>query len=40
MIAGSILQARGYRNFTEIEGGFGAIKQTDIAVTDEVRKVS
>ncbi len=40
MIAGSILQARGYRNFTEIEGGFGAIKQTDIAVTDEVNSLS
>jgi rhodanese-related sulfurtransferase len=28
MIAASILQARGYRNFTEIEGGFKAIKTT------------
>ena len=27
MIAASILQARGYRNFTEIEGGFNAIKK-------------
>lgn len=27
MIAASILQARGYRNFTEIEGGFNAIAQ-------------
>ncbi len=28
MIAASILQARGYRNFTEIEGGFGANRKT------------
>jgi hypothetical protein len=25
MIAASILEARGFRNFTEIEGGFNAI---------------
>ncbi len=30
MAAASILQARGYRNFTEIEGGFNAMKKTDI----------
>ena len=30
MIAASILQARGYRNFTEIEGGYGAISKTGI----------
>lgn len=30
MIAASILQARGYRNFTEIEGGFNAIAKTTI----------
>ena len=29
MIAASILQSRGYRNFTEIDGGFSAIKATD-----------
>jgi hydroxyacylglutathione hydrolase len=29
MIAASILQARGYRNFTEIEGGFAAIAKID-----------
>jgi hypothetical protein len=29
MIAASILQARGYRNFSEIEGGFNAIKKTE-----------
>lgn len=28
MIAASILQARGYRNFTEVEGGFNVIKKT------------
>lgn len=30
MIAASILQARGYRNFSEIEGGFAAISKTGI----------
>ncbi|OWK74050.1 MBL fold metallo-hydrolase [Flavobacteriaceae bacterium JJC] len=34
MIAASILQARGYRNFTEVEGGFSAISQTDVPRTD------
>lgn len=29
MIAASILQSRGYRNFTEVEGGFNAIKKFD-----------
>lgn len=32
MIAASILQARGYRNFSEIEGGYGAICKTGIPV--------
>jgi glyoxylase-like metal-dependent hydrolase (beta-lactamase superfamily II)/rhodanese-related sulfurtransferase len=36
MIAASILQARGYRNFTEVEGGFSAISKTDIPKTDFV----
>ena len=36
MIAASILQARGYRNFTEIEGGFAAIAKTAIPKTDFV----
>lgn len=36
MIAASILQARGYRNFTEIEGGFKAIAATTIPKTDFV----
>jgi hydroxyacylglutathione hydrolase len=30
MIASSILQARGYRNFTEVEGGFDAIKKNKL----------
>jgi rhodanese-related sulfurtransferase len=34
MIAASILQARGYRNFTEIDGGFSAIAKTAIPKTD------
>jgi glyoxylase-like metal-dependent hydrolase (beta-lactamase superfamily II)/rhodanese-related sulfurtransferase len=36
MMAASILQARGYRNFTEIEGGFNAIAQTDVPTSDFV----
>ncbi len=36
IIAASILQARGYRNFTEIEGGFKAISNTTIPRTDFV----
>lgn len=36
MIAASILQARGYRNFTEIEGGFNAIAKTNVPKTDFV----
>jgi rhodanese-related sulfurtransferase len=36
MIAASILQARGYRNFTEIDGGFGAISKTVVPKTDFV----
>jgi hydroxyacylglutathione hydrolase len=34
MIAASILQARGYRNFTEVEGGFNALAKTPLAKTD------
>lgn len=30
MIAASILQARGFRNFSEVEGGFNAIKKTEV----------
>lgn len=36
MIAASILQARGYRNFTEVEGGFNAIKNTSVPVSNFV----
>ncbi|UEG50129.1 MBL fold metallo-hydrolase [Ferruginibacter lapsinanis] len=36
MMAASILQARGYRNFTEIAGGFAAISKTDLPKTDFV----
>lgn len=37
MIAASILNKRGIRNFTEIEGGFGGIKKTEkIPTTDFV----
>jgi len=36
MMAASILQARGYRNFTEIAGGFGAISSTNVSKTDFV----
>lgn len=34
MMAASILQARGYRNFTEIEGGFKAIAATEVSKSD------
>jgi hydroxyacylglutathione hydrolase len=36
MIAASILQARGHRNFTEIEGGFASISKTNISKTNFV----
>jgi hydroxyacylglutathione hydrolase len=36
MIAGSILQARGFRNFTEVAGGFKAISATEVPRTDYV----
>jgi glyoxylase-like metal-dependent hydrolase (beta-lactamase superfamily II)/rhodanese-related sulfurtransferase len=36
MIAASILQARGFRNFSEIEGGFNAIAKINIPRTDFV----
>lgn len=36
MMAASILQARGYRNFTEIAGGFKATSETAILKTDFV----
>lgn len=36
MIAASILQARGFRNFTEVAGGFKAIALTNVPRTDFV----
>ncbi|RVT73986.1 MBL fold metallo-hydrolase [Flavobacterium sufflavum] len=36
MIAASILQARGFRNFTEIKGGFNAIAKTTVPKTNFV----
>lgn len=37
MIAASILQSRGYRNFTEVDGGFGAISnETEVSCSDFV----
>ena len=36
MIAASVLQARGFRNFLEIEGGFKAIAKTNLPKTDFV----
>lgn len=36
MMAASILQARGYRNFTEVEGGFDAISKTSVPKTNFV----
>jgi hydroxyacylglutathione hydrolase len=36
MIAASILQARGFRNFKEIEGGFNTIAKTELPKTDFV----
>ena len=40
MIASSILQARGYRNFTEIEGGYKDISETAIPKTGFVYQVN
>lgn len=36
MIAASILNSRGKRNFTEVEGGFGKIKETSVPKSDFV----
>jgi hypothetical protein len=36
MMAASILLARGYRNFSEVEGGFNAISKTNVPKTDFV----
>ena len=39
MMAASIIQARGYRNFSEVEGGFGAISKTNVPVEIGIVKV-
>lgn len=36
MIAASILQSRGYRNFSEVEGGFAEIAKTNLPLTNVV----
>jgi hypothetical protein len=36
MIAASILQARGFRNFSEVDGGFKSIAETNVPRTDFV----
>lgn len=36
MMSASILQARGYRNFSEVEGGFNAIAKTSVSKTNFV----
>ncbi len=36
VIAASILKARGFNNLVDIDGGFGAIKNTDLAITEFV----
>ncbi|MDY3344877.1 MBL fold metallo-hydrolase [Riemerella anatipestifer] len=36
MIASSILNSRGIRNFTEVDGGFAKIKETSVPTTDFV----
>jgi len=36
MIAASILKARGWDNFVDVEGGFNAIKETDVRRTEYV----
>jgi rhodanese-related sulfurtransferase len=36
MIAASILQARGFRNFSEVDGGFNAISKTNVKTSDFV----
>ena len=36
IIAGSILKARGFNNFVDVIGGYGAISKTDVPRTDFV----
>jgi hydroxyacylglutathione hydrolase len=40
MIASSILRARGYRNFTEVEGGINAIRKTGLPKTKFVKTIN
>ena len=40
MIASSILRARGYRNFTEIEGGINAIRKTNLPKSKFVKTIN
>lgn len=40
MMAASILQARGYRNFSEVEGGFGAISKTNVLLQSDTISLS
>ncbi len=35
MTASSILEQRGWDNIVDVEGGFGAIKDTDVKCTDQ-----
>ena len=36
VIAGSILKSRGIHNIIDVQGGFGAIKKTDVNVSEYV----
>ena len=36
MIAASLLKKKGFQNFVDVIGGFAAIKETDLAITDYV----
>ena len=36
VIGASILKARGYHNMIDVAGGFGAIKETSIKISDYV----
>jgi hydroxyacylglutathione hydrolase len=38
MIAASVLQARGYRNFTEVDGGYNDIRKTDAPRDNKVNE--
>ena len=40
MIASSILLSRGYRNFTEIEGGMNAIRKTELPKSKFVKTIN